>query len=321
MNMTTTQEKSSTLRIVGFILLVLGLVTGLVLVWRGLDGWRKPKIDTPVEQVVQPDVSDAVSSSTSNNECAGGVCGQATSSVAISPITIEEKNLLCDATLSICLTRPAADFLTAENPFSVTGTARAFENQFSWEIRDGRERILEAGTAMTQAPDVGLAGLFDLRLFILQVPDTTTGTLHVFEPSARDGSRTHEVILPLRFVKGTTQLKLTFPAGEAEQDCGGFTEKTLTVLHTSNPIEATIRALLDQDVQDRLAVRSSAIPTTTRLLSIKLEQGVLSLVFSREFAEGEGGMCRGPLSMGMIERTAKQFKSVKSVEIKVEGQE
>lgn len=79
--------------------------------------------------------------------------------------------------------------------FVVRGKARVFEAMFSWELEDGHD-VLASGHAMTDAgaPEWGNSA-FEVRY---ERPTNAHLGLILFVHSPKDGSRDHELILPLK---------------------------------------------------------------------------------------------------------------------------
>jgi hypothetical protein len=83
-------------------------------------------------------------------------------------------------------------FEQVSSPLRVTGTANTFEATFQYELLDGERKVVDKHF-VTATSGTGTRGTFDF----------TTGdfsdvaTLVVFENSAEDGSRIHEVEIPL----------------------------------------------------------------------------------------------------------------------------
>lgn len=79
--------------------------------------------------------------------------------------------------------------------FYLTGKAQVFEATLSWVIEDGHNE-LDSGyhTASAGGPEWG-----DFAFGVKAVKDRPNSTLSLilFESSARDGSRQHELIIPL----------------------------------------------------------------------------------------------------------------------------
>lgn len=84
---------------------------------------------------------------------------------------------------------------TVGESFTVTGQARVFEATFQYNIEDGHN-ILAEGTVMADegAPEWG-----DFEIEI-QLENVTSKhlTLRLFVYSAKDGSMTHEMVIPLQ---------------------------------------------------------------------------------------------------------------------------
>ncbi|GEM_PF-6567943 len=105
---------------------------------------------------------------------------------------------ICDEGYFICVASSYQGALLP-NPFTVTGTAVAFESQFAWKLMDATGQEMASGTAMAQAPDVGQPGLFKIRAAWAHEPLVRIGMLVLFEPSPRDGLPTHMLTIPVRF--------------------------------------------------------------------------------------------------------------------------
>jgi hypothetical protein len=81
-----------------------------------------------------------------------------------------------------------------EHQFLITGKARVFEANISWVVEDGHEE-LKKGFQMTDA-GAPAWGNFKFNIDVQKKRQHSTLTLILFESSARDGNREHE--LPLR---------------------------------------------------------------------------------------------------------------------------
>jgi hypothetical protein len=82
------------------------------------------------------------------------------------------------------------------NKFHVQGQAQVWEANITWVIEDGYNE-LKSGYTMTDAgaPEWGK---FDFTIDIEKKEEYSTLTLILFEESAKDGSRTHELQIPLK---------------------------------------------------------------------------------------------------------------------------
>lgn len=105
------------------------------------------------------------------------------------PVRLESENIYVSA--------PAPD-QTVTSPVTVSGQARVFENVVNIRLRDEDGRILAETYTTADAPDIGQFGPFSISLSF-DAPTGTTGTIEVFQQSARDGSETDTVSIPVRF--------------------------------------------------------------------------------------------------------------------------
>lgn len=81
--------------------------------------------------------------------------------------------------------------------YTITGEARVWEANLVYAVSDGHDYLLEDfTTASIGAPEWGEFSI-DLAIPEDQLPTNGTLTLEVWESSAKDGSRLHELIIPL----------------------------------------------------------------------------------------------------------------------------
>jgi hypothetical protein len=81
-----------------------------------------------------------------------------------------------------------------EHEFSIQGKAQVFEANISWVVEDGHEE-LKKGFVTTDA-GAPAWGNFEFSIDVQKKRPNSTLTLILFESSAKDGSRQHE--LPIR---------------------------------------------------------------------------------------------------------------------------
>ncbi len=169
---------------------------------------------------------------------------------------------------------------------------------------------------MTHAPDVGIPGPFEIRGFILSVPKTSTGSLVLYESSAKDGTPIHLVKIPVQLPTASMKTKFYMPSGSTT-DCSAVVPVDLDVARSGLPVETALRALLS--VGPTMSSLRSAIPAYTRLISLKVSGGTATIVLSSELQNYGGGSCNVEAIRSQIEFTLKQFPSVKNVVISQEG--
>lgn len=83
------------------------------------------------------------------------------------------------------------------SPFSLSGRARVFENTLNYILLDDDGQVIIEGYTTANAPDIGQFGDFTK-----EVPFVTTaqsGTLQVFQYSAKDGSKDDLVEISVKF--------------------------------------------------------------------------------------------------------------------------
>ena len=84
------------------------------------------------------------------------------------------------------------------SPFKVEGLERTFEQNVVLRLRDGKGNELVKIFTTGAAPDAGIHGPYRTEL-AFEKPATKTGTLEVFQASAKDGSEIDKVTVPVKF--------------------------------------------------------------------------------------------------------------------------
>jgi hypothetical protein len=84
----------------------------------------------------------------------------------------------------------------SEGVYAIRGKAQVFEASFSWVVEDGHNELLQ-GHEMTDAgaPEWGK---FNFKVKVNKKTSNSTLHLILFEVSAKDGSRQHELPIPLQ---------------------------------------------------------------------------------------------------------------------------
>ncbi len=108
-----------------------------------------------------------------------------------------DQKVIAQTAENIKVTKPL-DGARVSSPMIIEGQARVFESNVSLRVRDGDDKILAETSTMANAPDVGEFGPFSLSL-VFSEPKYDSGSLEVFEVSAKNGSEINKVIVPLNF--------------------------------------------------------------------------------------------------------------------------
>lgn len=82
-----------------------------------------------------------------------------------------------------------------DEKFRVKGQGQIFEASFSWIVEDGHNELIKG----VETTDAGAPewGKFDFTVEVAKKETNSTLILMLFELSARDGSRQHELPIPL----------------------------------------------------------------------------------------------------------------------------
>lgn len=286
------------------------LTTGLVFLWK--IRFEKTEVKAPPAPVA---VEPAKPEPTPAPVPAQPIEPTSTAPVVLRPVPAGqicgEGNFICVSSAFVELTHASS----LPNPFSVTGTAVAFEQQFAWRLEDANGQTVESGSATTHAPDAGIPGPFEIRQFLLHVPTTATGTLVLFEPSAKDGAPIHVLKLSVELPTRSMTIKLFGPDKDDlnRKDCTNVVPYPVAIAKTSLPIEASLRALFSSSVTGT----GKDLVSSISLVSVAVSNGVANVVI--ELQPGAGGSCLVQTQRAMIESTVKQFSSVKSVVISEKG--
>ncbi len=207
-------------------------------------------------------------------------------------------------------------------PLVITGKARVFENQFAYRLTDAAGTVLVLGTATADAPDIGEFGEFTVSASYDE-PATDTGTLEVFQYSAKDGTEVDKVTIAVNFADTETMtVEAFFTTATTASDCKAVSAVTRRVPVTQAVARAALEELLKGPSTDEAdSGLGTNIPSGTTLRSVSIENGVATVEFSEGLDSMVSGSCNVSVIRSQIEETLKQFTSVTSVVILVEGKD
>lgn len=221
---------------------------------------------------------------------------------------------------NIVVTEPMEDD-QVENPLTISGEARVFENSFAYRILDADGNILVEGHDMADAPDIGQFGPFDIEVSYA-IPTTEQGTVEVFEYSAKDGSEINKVVIPVTFApsdKTSVKIFLSHETADPNASCeqvypvDRFVPKTTTVAKAA--LEELVKGPTDEESDEAMF---SSLPAGVKVISVNVNDGVARATFSAGL-NNVAGSCRVMAIRKQIEQTLLQFNSIDSVEIAIEG--
>lgn len=198
---------------------------------------------------------------------------------------------------------------TLINPFRFSGTSTAFENVISWNVRQADGKSVASGTAYVHSPDVGQPGGFEVKAFFDAIPTMATGTLEVYEASAKDGSPIHAVSVPVIFPE--TEMSVTVFWGNSKKNPGSIDcTKVFPVAHKvaaysikGGALEVALHELLKGPTKWE---RSQGYYTSLPVGVADPKLTTSGLEFGEDLQQGVGGSCRVAAIRAQIIETYKR---------------
>lgn len=302
-------------------ILFLGLIFGWYLLaceddWCFIYEWQKVRATNSFDECI---ARGYPASGAFPRECRAG------SKVFVETIEIAEKPNL----IRVKMPRPGE---IVASPLTVEGEARGswyFEASFPVKIIDSRGRELGVMPALAQGEWMTENYVPFKALLFFDDPEIETGTL-ILEKDNPSGLPEHadELRVPLRFqpksmAGDTIELTVYFPSSELNPealDCS----KVFPVVRRVSKTETVARAALEMLFKGPTGteVRQgyfTSINPGVRIQSLKIENGTLKADFSEELEFQVGGSCRVASIRAQIQKTLKQFPTVKDVEISIDG--
>ncbi|MFZ6015856.1 MAG: Gmad2 immunoglobulin-like domain-containing protein [Patescibacteria group bacterium] len=214
------------------------------------------------------------------------------------------------------------DGVEIANPFTFNGTTTAFENNINWSLEDENGAEIASGFAYVNSPDMGIPGPFTIKAFIDKIPQTETGTLKVFESSAKDGSPLHVAEAQVIFPTETQTVTVYFSNTKEDpsmMDCSKVYPVERMVL-AGDTAEIAIHELL----RGPLATEEKAgfvtqIPKFVTQPIITYTKAGMSLDFLPDLESEVGGSCRVSAIRAQLEETAKKASNEQTVIISIDG--
>lgn len=347
---------SNGLNIIKSILILAGIIIIGILVLFGLNYFNNPPVASPTPtpspqtKVIEGKVSDinladnaievigttgsvstfSISSQTKISDSNGGDVAllYLRKGYTISATVLITSNTM-NATLIKVLDEPnIIVFLPQPNyavglPLVINGEARVFENAFNYRLKDSDGTVLIEKSAMANAPDIGQYGPFEISVNY-PAPKGTTGTLEVFDYSAKDGSEIDKVIIPVRFSAVESQTAKVFFGNTTLNPNAINCSKVFPVERRIPKTQAVARAALEELLGGTTAGEVgqgyvTGINSGVKINSISVVSGVAKVDFDETLEQSVGGSCRVGEIRAQITQTLKQFPTVKSVIISING--
>jgi hypothetical protein len=202
---------------------------------------------------------------------------------------------------------------------TVKGQARVFENQFSYRIKDFQNNILASGSVSSDATDAGQFGSYTFSA-TYKTPKTAMGVIELFDSSPKDGVEVDKVTLPVKFpTSPSTTLKIYFSKKDPS-DCNVVYPSNRVMAKTATPARDALGALLTgpTDTEQAQGYQTSINPGV-KIQQLTIENGIAKVDFDQTLQDKVGGSCRVAAIRAQITQTLKQFPTVKSVVISING--
>ncbi|MDO8571583.1 MAG: GerMN domain-containing protein [bacterium] len=215
------------------------------------------------------------------------------------------------------------------SPLEIVGEARGnwyFEASFPVKLVDAKGHVLAVMPIMTEKDWMTTAFVPFKAALVFSAPETETGTL-ILEKDNPSGLAQYadKLSIPIRFAqtsasKDTAILNVYFGNSYKGAECKKVVSIPREVTRTPAVARAAIEALLKgpTDIEKTDGYTTSINPETS-LRSLRIENETAFADFSKELGANVAGSCRVMAIRSQISETLKQFPSIRSVTISIEG--
>lgn len=219
---------------------------------------------------------------------------------------------------------------TVGKTFIVSGEANVFEANVSIAVEDSEGDAIYEGFTTADMPDVDEWGPFKTEVTLPDsVNDGDTLTVKAFDRSARDGAVQYENEAEVTFSseKESEEVEentVTIYFGNSELSDGSDCSEVFGVERTIPDTQAVATAAINELIEGPTSSEEetgylTSLPEGLQLSSLRVEDDVAYADFNEVLNQG-GGSCMMTGRTAQIEETLKQFPTVESVEITVNGE-
>jgi hypothetical protein len=208
-------------------------------------------------------------------------------------------------------------------PLQLKGSSRVFEGVTNYRLKNADGSVILEDFMLTQMPENAEFVPFEAMVYYPE-PSTETGTVEVFEYSAKDGSEINKVSIPISFQSvETISVKVFFNNLSQDpdfRDCTKVFAVDRRIPKTSSPATAAVQQLLKGPTgAEQQQGFETNINRDTQLNKLTITNGIATADFSEALARNVAGSCRVMAVTSQIENTLQQFSSIRDVVITVEG--
>lgn len=210
-------------------------------------------------------------------------------------------------------------------PFDILGQARVFENMLSVRlVEQGTGKLLFQSSVYANAPDIGQFGPFQKTIdYLISKPTGGGVVLEAYDNSAKDGSEIDLISVPLRLNLADTSVVKVFYNNsnlDPEISCNKVFAAERVIAKTLSPARKALELLLEEPSQnEKNNGFSTSINPGVTIQGLTITGGLAKVDFDEKLEEGIGGSCRVSAIRAQITETLKQFSTVKSVIISING--
>ena len=213
-------------------------------------------------------------------------------------------------------------------PFTLTGEARGswyFEGSFPVRVEDGNGDNLVERSAQAQGEWMTEDFVPFAAILSPSVAIPSGEAILVIEKANASGLPEHAdaIRIPIRISGDTMTVKAYFiDQGQDPQrlDCSRVDAVSRTVPRSVSAARVALEMLLaGPTASEKQAGFITVINPGVTVTSLSIQDGVAHVTFSKELQKNVGGSCLVTTVRSQIEQTLRQFPSVTSVRISVEG--
>lgn len=218
---------------------------------------------------------------------------------------------------------------TVSSPLQITGYVNGdgwtgFEGQVgSVTLYDASEQILDQEPLIATSEWMTSTVRFEANLEFMTTAVTGKLVFRNENPSG-EPSRDKQVTLNVKFAPAGQTMKLQAYFSNSNLDpkitCKEVFPVTRTVVKTAGVARVALAEMLKgPTAQEQADGFASMINPGVQINSLTIDKGVAKVDFDQTIQQGVGGSCRVSMMRLQIEQTLKQFSTVKSVIISVNG--
>jgi len=220
---------------------------------------------------------------------------------------------------------------TISSPLEITGQANGpwyFEGSFPVKLTDKTGSVIATGSAQVIGDTWMTEDLVPFKATLaFDNKDITEGFI-VLEKDNPSGlpENAQEIKIPVKFEKQNSEtltIKVFFQNPQENPniiDCSKVFEVTRVIPKTQSTARAALEELFKgPTTEEKVQGYFSEINSGVKIQKLTIVDGIAKVDFDKRLEEGMGGSCRTATISAQITETLKQFSSIKTVIISIDG--